>query len=303
MSDQRDNQPDPGPDPAQLKTLRAEEGSPDLLAVVSGEAYREVPTDLYIPPDAMEVFLETFEGPLDLLLYLIRKQNLDILDIQVSKVTRQYMTYIEMMEALQLELAAEYLLMAALLAEIKSRMLLPRPVNEDEDEGDPRMQLIRRLQEYEQLKTAAENLAEVPRMQRDIFPVRAEAPKIIKHVADPEVDLKDVLLALSQVLHRADMQKQHAVQLDPLSVRERMTDVLARIQNSAEFVPFIELFDENEGRRGVIVTFLALMELMREYLVEIVQSEPFAPIYVRPARGGVGEEEGAFLDENTPKRQ
>ena len=298
MSDHRNNQPDTGQEPAQLKSMRAEEGSPDLLAVVSGEAYRDVPTDLYIPPDAMEVFLETFEGPLDLLLYLIRKQNLDILDIKVAKVTRQYMTYIEMMEALQLELAAEYLLMAALLAEIKSRMLLPRPVSETEDEGDPRMQLIRRLQEYEQLKTAAENLAEVPRMQRDIFPVSAEAPKIIKQIADPEVDLKDVLLALSQVLHRADMQKRHSVQLEPLSVRERMTDVLARIQNSAGFTPFIDLFNEDEGRQGVIVTFLALMELMREFLVEIVQSEPFAPIYVRPARSKLGEEDAFLENEN-----
>jgi len=294
MSDHRDNQTDSEHAPEQLKTLRAEEGSAELLAVVSGEAYREVPKDLYIPPDAMEVFLETFEGPLDLLLYLIRRQNLDILDIQVAKVTRQYMTYIDMMEALQLELAAEYLLMAALLAEIKSRMLLPRPVSEDEDEGDPRMQLIRRLQEYEQLKTAAENLAEVPRLQRDIFLARAEAPDIVRQVSDPEVDLKDVLLALSGVLHRADMQKQHAITLEPLSVRERMSDVLARIQSASEFTPFIDLFDEDEGRAGVIVTFLALLELMREFLVEIVQSEPFAPIYVRPAKG-----EPAFLNENT----
>jgi segregation and condensation protein A len=312
MSDHRDTQPEPNTqpepsitnldqNPAQLKTLRAEERSPDILAVVSGEAYREVPTDLYIPPDAMEVFLETFEGPLDLLLYLIRRQNLDILDIQVSKVTRQYMTYIDLMEALQLELAAEYLLMAALLAEIKSRMLLPRPVIEDEDESDPRMQLIRRLQEYEQLKSAADNLAEIPRMQRDIHPARAESPKIIKQLADPEVDLREVLLALSRVLHRADMQQQHSVLLEPLSVRERMTDVLARIQNSTEFIPFVNLFDEDEGRRGVIVTFLALLELMREFLVEIVQSEPFAPIYLRPATAEAAEE-SAFLNEDARER-
>ncbi len=319
MSDHRDRQPEPNKQPepnrqpepkmhadpeqnhAQLKSLRDEDNGPDILAMVSGEPYRETPTDLYIPPDAMEVFLETFEGPLDLLLYLIRRQNLDILEIEVAKVTRQYMTYIELMEALQLELAAEYLLMAALLAEIKSRMLLPRPVSEDEDESDPRMQLIRRLQEYEQLKSAAENLAEIPRMERDIHPATAEPPKLIKKIADPQVDLKEVLLALSQVLHRADMQQQHSVLLEPLSVRERMTDVLARIQNSTEFVPFVNLFDESEGRRGVIVTFLALMELMKEFLVEIVQSEPFAPIYVRASTGGVGKND-AFTNEDARER-
>ncbi|MBV1905094.1 MAG: segregation/condensation protein A [Pseudomonadales bacterium] len=272
-----------------LKELREEQGDPNLLAVVSGKAYTEVPTDLYIPPDAMEVFLETFEGPLDLLIYLIRKQNLDILDIAVSKVTEQYMSYIEMMQALQLELAGEYLLMAALLAEIKSRMLLPRPIADEGDETDPRLQLIRRLQEYEQLKTAAEDLSEIPRMERDVFLARAEPPDVIKEVCDPVVDMKEILLALSRVLHRADMNNQHSVQMERLSVRERMSDVLSRIQGSEKFIPFLDLFDSAEGRMGVIVTFLAIMELMREFMVEIVQSEIFAPIYVRPAGSGMLE--------------
>jgi segregation and condensation protein A len=253
------------------------------LAVVAGRELKELPTDLYIPPDALEVFLETFEGPLDLLLYLIRRENLDILEVRVAEITAQYMAYIELMKAMKLELAAEYLLMAATLAEIKSRMLLPRPVHSEEDEDDPRAELIRRLQEYEQFKTAAENIDELPRVERDVFVVHAGRPELVREHADPEVDLREVLLALAQVMKRADMFQRHAVQLEPLSVRERMTSVLERISRTGEFLSFASLFTPEEGRQGVIVTFLALMELVRESLVEFQQNEPFGPIYLRAA--------------------
>ncbi len=262
----------------------------ETVALVRGEAVRELPTDLYIPPEALEVFLETFEGPLDLLLYLIRRENLNILDIKVAEITEQYMVYVELMKAMQLELAGEYLVMAAMLAEIKSRMLLPRPVSEDEDDDDPRAELIRRLQEYEQIKTAAETLEELPRLERDIFLARAQRPELVRQHADPDVDLRDVLLALAQVLKRADMFQRHAVQLEPLSVRERMSDVLERVSGARDFVPFGSLFKAEEGRMGVVVTFLALLELVRESLLELVQNEPFAPIYVRAAANAAATE-------------
>jgi segregation and condensation protein A len=253
------------------------------LAVVAGQAVLELPTDLYIPPDALEVFLETFEGPLDLLLYLIRRENLDILDVQVAEITRQYMGYIEVMQAMKLELAAEYLLMAATLAEIKSRMLLPRPVFSEDDEDDPRAELIRRLQEYERFKNAAENIEEMPRMERDIYLAHAAKPELVREHADPDVDLKEVLLALAQVLRRVEMNQHHQVQMEPLSVRERMTSVLERLSASSEFVPFSSMFIAEEGRQGVIVTFLALMELVREALIDFQQNEPYGPIYLRAA--------------------
>lgn len=265
----------------QLSVARAE--AADTVALVEGEVVNALPTDLYIPPEALEVFLDTFEGPLDLLLYLIRRQNLDILDIKVAEITSQYMGYIDLMTTLQLELAGEYLLMAAMLAEIKSRMLLPRIDPELEDEDDPRAELIRRLQEYEQIKTAAEQFEELPRLERDIVIVHAEKPEIVREVADPEVDLKEVLLALANVLQRADRYERHAVIAEPLSVREKMTEVLARMQHQTEFVPFLSLFTEEEGRLGVIVTFLAVMELIRESLLNLVQAEPFAPIYLKAA--------------------
>ena len=269
-----------------MRALREQRnGEPDeLYAIVGGEAVTELPTDLYIPPDALEVFLETFEGPLDLLLYLIRRQNLDILDIKVAEITRQYMQYIELMTALQWELAAEYLVMAALLAEIKSRMLLPRPSFDLDDEDDPRAQLIRRLQEYERFKGAAEQLDTLPRLERDVFRAYAERPELTRQQVEPEVDLREVLIALSRVLHRAEMYHRHEVKLEPLSVRERMSDVLARVNDAPEeFVPFVSLFNVREGRLGVIVTFLALMELIREGLIDLVQNEAFAPIYLRAA--------------------
>ena len=257
------------------------------IALVRGEAVQELPTDLYIPPEALEVFLDTFEGPLDLLLYLIRRQNLDVLEIRVAEITAQYMQYIDLMQALQLELAGEYLLMAAMLAEIKSRMLLPRPEGVEEDEDDPRAELIRRLQEYEQIKTAAEALDQEPRMERDIYLAAASRPKLVKQHADPEVDMRELLLALARVLKRAEMFAHHAVQLEPLSVRDRMGGILGRVRQTNEFVSFYELFREEEGRMGVVVTFLAIMELVREALIEFVQAEPFAPIHVRAVQGAV----------------
>jgi segregation and condensation protein A len=267
------------------KLHEARENDTHTIALVRGEAVRELPTDLYIPPEALEVFLETFEGPLDLLLYLIRRENLDILDIKVAVITEQYVAYIELMKAMQLELAGEYLVMAAMLAEIKSRMLLPRPVSSDEDEDDPRAELIRRLQEYEQIKSAAEAIDTLPRLERDFYLVHPARPELVRQHAEPDVDLRELLLALAHVLRRAEMFQRHSVVLEPLSVRERMSNVLQRVSGSSDFVPFVALFTVEEGRMGVVVTFLAVLELAREFLIEVVQNEPFAPIYVRAGSG------------------
>lgn len=251
------------------------------FAVVQGKELSTVPKDLYIPPDALEVILEAFEGPLDLLLYLIRRQNLDILDINVAEITRQYMGYIELMQAIQLELAAEYLVMAAMLAEIKSRILLPRQTVEgEEEEEDPRGELIRRLQEYERFKAAAEDIDEMPRMGRDIHQASGESPDRSEERHFPEVDMREVLSALADVLRRAEMFESHHIQLEKLSTRERMSQVLEAIKGK-QFVPFVSLFLEKEGRLGVVVTFLAIMELIKESLVEIVQNESFGPIHVK----------------------
>jgi segregation and condensation protein A len=250
------------------------------FAMVHGKAYTQLPQDLYIPPDALEVFLEAFEGPLDLLLYLIRRQNIDILDINVSEITSQYMAYVDLMETHQFELAAEYLVMAAMLAEIKSRMLLPRSSEEQEEEEDPRASLIRRLQEYERFKQAAVDLDQVPRVSRDVFPVTVAGPDRSLTRLDPDVELQELLLALSEVLRRADMFESHHVSKEKLSTRERMAQVLDTLAHN-HFVPFVSLFKAEEGRLGVVVTFLAVMELIKESLVEIVQSESFAPIHVK----------------------
>jgi len=253
------------------------------FAIVEGEPITELPRDLYIPPDALQVFLEAFEGPLDLLLYLIRKQNLDILDIPIAEITRQYMQYIEVMQDLQLELAGEYLLMAAMLAEIKSRMLLPRMnTAEGEEEEDPRAELVRRLQEYERFKKAAEDLDKLPRLERDALLATAELVerKVVKAV--PQVTLKEMLLAFKDVLARAEMFAHHHVTRERLSVRQRMSDVLSTLREET-FVEFVRLFRPEEGRMGVTVTFIAILELMKEGLIDIVQAEPYAPIHVRPA--------------------
>ncbi len=250
------------------------------FAVVQGKELTVLPKDLYIPPDALEVILEAFEGPLDLLLYLIRRQNLDILEINVAEITRQYMGYIDLMASIQLELAAEYLVMAAMLAEIKSRMLLPRQPVDDEDEEDPRAELIRRLQEYERFKTAAEDMDEIPRMGRDIHQGNAEPPDRDQQRPHPDVDMRELLAALSDVLRRAEMFESHQIDMEKLSTRERMSYVLESLRGQ-QFVPFVSLFRETEGRLGVVVTFLAIMELIKESLVEIVQSESFGPIHVK----------------------
>ncbi|MCC6076953.1 segregation and condensation protein A [Pseudomonas sp. GCM10022188] len=236
----------------------------------------------------MEVFLEAFEGPLDLLLYLIRKQNIDILDIPVAEITRQYMGYVELMKAVRLELAAEYLVMAAMLAEIKSRMLLPRSSEAEEDEEDPRAELIRRLQEYERFKQAAEELDALPRVGRDLQLARAPAPEARARTLLPEVSLDEVLLAMAEVLRRAELFESHQVTRELLSTRERMSDVLERLQGGA-FVPFVLLFAAEEGKLGVVVTFMAILELVKERLIELVQNEAFTPIHVR-LRGAAPDE-------------
>ena len=250
------------------------------FAVVQGKELTTLPKDLYIPPDALEVILEAFEGPLDLLLYLIRRQNLDILEINVAEITRQYMSYIDLMSTIHLELAAEYLVMAAMLAEIKSRILLPRQVDEEDEEGDPRAELIRRLQEYERFKAAAEDIDEIPRLGRDIHQAAAESPDRTQERQFPEVDMREVMSALADVLRRAEMFESHHIQREKLSTRERMSHVLEVLRDK-QFVPFISLFKESEGRLGVVVTFLAIMELIKESLVEIVQNESFGAIHVK----------------------
>ncbi|WP_220338242.1 segregation and condensation protein A [Wenzhouxiangella sediminis] len=250
------------------------------FAIVQGAPVLKLPDDLYIPPDALEVFLEAFEGPLDLLLYLIRRQNLDILDIPIAEITRQYTGYIEMMTEMRLELAAEYLVMAAILAEIKSRMLLPRPQAEDDEEEDPRAELIRRLQEYERFKQAAEDLDELPRLERDVAVAVAEVEDQGQVKLPPEVDLREVLLALKDVMARAEMFAHHHVQAEPLSVRERMSRIIDLVSNN-QFVEFDACFDLEEGRMGAVVTFLAMLELLREHLIDLVQQELFGSIYVR----------------------
>jgi segregation and condensation protein A len=250
------------------------------LALVYGEAVTELPLDLYIPPDALEVILEAFEGPLDLLLYLIRKQNIDILDIPVAEITRQYMSYVELMKSVRLELAAEYLVMAAMLAEIKSRMLLPRSTEVEEEEGDPRAELIRRLQEYERFKAAAEGIDELPRVGRDVLIPRLEAPQAKVRKLLPQVSLEEILLSMAEVMRRNDLFESHQITRETLSTRERMSEVLERLKGGA-FVPFVELFSAEEGKLGVVVTFMAILELVKESLIELVQNEPFAPIHVR----------------------
>ncbi|HVN44111.1 MAG TPA: segregation/condensation protein A [Steroidobacteraceae bacterium] len=256
------------------------------FAVVNGEPISQLPRDLYIPPQALEVFLEAFEGPLDLLLYLIRRQNLDILDIPLAEITRQYMQYIELMQELQLELAGEYLVMAATLAEIKSRMLLPRPKLAEDTEEDPRAELVRRLQEYERYKRAAEQIDALPRLERDVWSASAELTerRVVRSL--PQITLQELLIAFKEVVARAEMFAHHHVQRERLSVGERMSDILAAL-GAGGFLAFTQLFRPEEGRMGVTVTFVAILELMREGLIDIVQAQAYAPLHVRatgPAR-------------------
>jgi segregation and condensation protein A len=250
------------------------------FAVVNGEPITALPRDLYIPPQALEIFLEAFEGPLDLLLYLIRRQNVNILDIPIAEITRQYMQYIELMQDLQLELAGEYLVMAATLAEIKSRMLLPRPAAADDTEEDPRAELVRRLQEYERFKRAAADLDRLPRLERDVWLASVElleqpAPRTL-----PQVTLQEMLIAFKEVAVRAALFAHHHVQREALSVRERMSDILSALHQQA-FVPFVELFRPEEGRQGITVTFIAILELLREGMIDVQQTQAYAPLHVR----------------------
>jgi len=250
------------------------------LALVMGQPVLQMPQDLYIPPDALEVILEAFEGPLDLLLYLIRRQNLDILDIPVAEITRQYVEYIGVMQDLRFELAAEYLVMAAILAEIKSRMLLPRPPLQENLEADPRAELVRRLQEYERFKKAAEDIDGLDRLDRDTTPAHAHVPDRASVRVPPPVELREMLLALRDVLRRADLFTHHAIRREALSVRQRMGEVLGRLADGS-FQSFESLFNPEEGRIGVVVTFLSVLELAKEQLLEIVQEGALAPIYVK----------------------
>ncbi len=250
------------------------------LAKVGGEPLTRLPHDLYIPPDALEVFLEAFEGPLDLLLYLIQRQNLNILDIPIAAITQQYMEYLALMQEFRLELAAEYLVMAAWLAEIKSRLLLPRPAPVEGEEEDPRAELVRRLREYERFQKAAQALGALPRVERDLFIASAEPAQRDSRRIPPPVSLADLLATLREVLTRAELFGRHHVQRETLSVRERMSQVLDRL-DALRFMSFTDLFHPEEGRMGVVVTFLAVLELLREALLELVQAEPFAPIHLR----------------------
>ncbi len=250
------------------------------IALVEGTPYTELPEDLYIPPDALKVFLDTFEGPLDLLLYLIRRQNIDILNIPISRITTQYVRYIEMMTVLHLELAAEYLLMAALLAEIKSRMLLPRQPEIEEEEDDPRAFLIRKLQEYECIKKAAEDIEQLPRYERDVFDTLVDVSGVEIEEQYPDIELREMLLAFQEVLTRVEQLSHHTITKEPLSVRERMAAILEKL-NRPDSLPFSELFTRAEGKGGVVVSFLAILELSKEGYLEIIQSEFFGEIRIR----------------------
>ena len=277
----------------------------DAVAVSFGRLFNEpitqMPEDLYIPPEAMRVFLETFEGPLDLLLYLIRRQNLDILTINVATITHQYIEYVELMKAMEIELAGEYLLMAAMLAEIKSRTLLPRPPKaEGEDEEDPRAELIRRLQEYERLKEAAETLDTLPRMGRDWFSVQAGLPPLESRVIHPEVELDELLSALSDILKRAELVQAHQISREVLSTRERMLKIMEQLNHDdahQRYTPFEALFALEEGRAGVVVTFMAILELAKEAMIEIVQNAPLSPIHVRARRAALADDEESAVEQ------
>lgn len=254
--------------------------SEPTLAMVRGQPLTIFPQDLYIPPEALEIFLEAFEGPLDLLLYLIKKQNFDILDVPIAEVTRQYISYIELMKEMHLELAAEYLVMAAMLAEIKSRCLLPRPVIAETEEADPRAELIRRLQEYERIKYAAGELDKLPQQGRDVFLAVAQAPVFDTVRPLPKVDLQELAVVFQEILRRAELVASHQIKREPLSIRERMSQVLANV-SADKLTHFSQLFTVKEGRQGVVVTFIAILELLKQALIELFQTEPFGAIHVR----------------------
>lgn len=255
----------------------------EVKAVVDGKELTEFPDDLFIPPDALEVLLDSFSGPLDLLLYLIRKQNIDILDIPIVSITKQYLHYIQLMECRRLELAADYLLMAAMLAEIKSRLLLPSPAgNEEDEEEDPRMSLVRKLQAYEQIKIAAELLDTLPRQERDHFIVQVTPSELERIIVHPEVTLDDLVEAMESLLQREEHTSHHQVSREALSVRERMSNILLLLQEH-NVLEFNQLFSIKEGRIGLVVSLLAILELARQSLIVITQNEAFSPIHLRAA--------------------
>lgn len=260
----------------------------ESIAWVKGQPFNDLPEDLYIPPDALQVFLEAFEGPLDLLLYLIRKKNLDILDIPVAEITEQYIEYVELMKDLKLELAGEYLAMAAILAEIKSRLLLPRSDEEQAEEADPRAELIRRLQEYERFKQIAEELNQLPQVGREVFLSHVAVEIDNETMGPPPIELKELVVAFFEVLKRADLLSTHKIHKEALSVREKMSYVLSLV-NEREYIPFIECFDPTEGRMGVVVNFLAILELLKLGLIDIVQTQPFEAIYLKIVKSTVSE--------------
>ena len=291
--------PSAAPDQDQDVAESTAEPVVEALGRLFDEPIMQLPEDLYIPPEALRVFLEAFEGPLDLLLYLIRRQNLDILTINVATITHQYIEYVELMKAMEIELAGEYLLMAAMLAEIKSRTLLPRPPKaEGEEEEDPRAELIRRLQEYERLKEAAEALDTLPRVGRDWFSVQAGLPPLETRVIHPDVELDELLGALSDILKRAELAQAHQISREVLSTRERMLKIMEQLSQDGEggrYTPFEALFTLEEGRAGVVVTFMAILELAKEAMIEIVQNAPLSPIHVRARQAAlVDGEEDAF---------
>lgn len=252
-----------------------------MIPRIQGKDFAELPKDLYIPPNAMLVMLEIFEGPLDLLLYLIRKQNLDILDIQVAIITKQYIEYIELMCYANLELTSDYLEMAAILTEIKSRMLLPK-LHTEQLEEDPRNSLIRRLQEYEQIKIAAEKLDKVPRQDRDFFCMKINCTNLNITSTAPNIELRELLSALKTALQAADLKTAHTIVNESLSIRDKMSNILSTLQNfQNKFFKLSDFFYSTEGRLGIIVTFLALLELIKANLLEIIQSEPFGAIYIK----------------------
>ncbi|SJM95312.1 Segregation and condensation protein A [Crenothrix polyspora] len=266
-----------------ISEIKLTEQTPTLssvYAMVNGEPFAQLPDDLYIPANALEVFLELFEGPLDLLLYLIKRQNLDIVNIPIAQITRQYIAYIQIMDNLNLEMAAEYLVMAALLAEIKSKMLLPRHAEIEGDEEDPRATLIRRLQEYELIKRAAEDMDLLPQLERDIFSIDVDTSTLTVARPLPDIQLKEMLLAFQDVLKRAEQFSHHHISREPLSVRERMTSILESLRGVDNML-FSQLFLKKEGRSGVVVSFLAILELSKERLIEIIQLEPFSELRVK----------------------
>ncbi|WP_394130082.1 segregation and condensation protein A [Shewanella maritima] len=251
------------------------------LAIVRGKAMSALPDDLFIPPEALEVFLEAFEGPLDLLLYLIRKQKLEVVDLSIHQITEQYLTYINILTQARIELAADYLVMAATLAEIKSRLLLPKLHSDTAEEEDPRALLIKQLKAYEVIKQAAQDIDDLPRMQRDVFQAQAVPDKGIKpQVISPDVSLVELATAFADVLSRIEANEEHHIAREHLSTRERMSQILARLDKD-NFIEFGQLFEIEEGKAGVVVTFIALLELLKSSLVDVMQAKPHALIYVK----------------------